>query len=95
MAAKSAPASASLKPELVMRRSVVVSIDHAATGTAFRAKRMASNLTLRALAREMDVSASYVSDLERGKRPWSDKLVFRYDSALLRATSSKTKRGDE
>jgi len=45
--------------------------DHKALGQAMRAKREASGLTLRSLAKRLSFSAAYISDLELGRRNWS------------------------
>ena len=44
--------------------------DHAAIGAAARSRREASGKSLRQVARELGISAPFLSDLERGKRNW-------------------------
>lgn len=58
--------------------------DPRAIGTAMRAKRKATGLSLSEVARRLDVSAAYVSDLELGHRAWGDAITARYCAALKR-----------
>jgi transcriptional regulator with XRE-family HTH domain len=46
-------------------------IDSVATGANVRKARRKVNMSLRELARRMDYSAPYVSDLELGRRNWT------------------------
>lgn len=57
-------------------------MDHAATGNMWRQARLVKGVTLRSIAREMGLSASYISDLELGRRKWSTSLCQRYAVAL-------------
>ena len=50
--------------------------------SALRAKRLKTGATLREVARLMKRSASYLSDLERGKRNWNADLINRFEVAL-------------
>jgi len=50
--------------------------------SALRAKRLKTKASLRSVARLMDITASYLSDLERGKRNWSADMVSRFEVAL-------------
>jgi hypothetical protein len=59
----------------------VEQIDHVATGAAMRQLRKAHNISLREIARRMDFSAPFVSDLERGRRNWNAKLATDYMKA--------------
>lgn len=61
---------------------VVKEIDPHKTGFRARIERQRHGLTLREVARRMDVSAAYVSDIERGNRGWTIKLAIRYLAAL-------------
>ncbi len=56
------------------------------TGPTLRERRTGI-LSLRAMAASMGVAASYLSDLELGRRPWRDALVSRFMDALTRADS--------
>ncbi len=44
--------------------------DWEAIGSLVRKRRMKSDLSLRSMAKWMNISATYLSDLERGLRPW-------------------------
>lgn len=54
---------------LVTRR--VEQIDHVATGRLMREARKSLGISLREMARRMDVSAPFLSDLESGQRNWT------------------------
>ena len=59
-----------------IRRKVVENvIDHAKTGAMFRQEREMHHLTLREFSKRIGVSSSFLSDLERGRRNWSDEMV--------------------
>jgi transcriptional regulator with XRE-family HTH domain len=51
-------------------------------GNEARRRRKAVNVTLREMARRMNLSAAYISDLELGRRGWNDELTKRYIAAL-------------
>jgi len=54
-------------------------------GAELRERRQSAGLTMRELAKGLEVSLSYVSDVERGsRRPWSEDKV-RAAAALVRA----------
>ena len=65
-----------------MKYKTVKVIDHKATGAGWRRKRERHHIRLRGLADEMSVSAPYLSDLERGRRNWSDELEEKYQTCL-------------
>jgi len=67
-----------MKSLIVRKKQVVVSINHTATGKALRAHRIKADVGLRELARRMSIPASYLSDLETGRRNWSESLVERF-----------------
>jgi transcriptional regulator with XRE-family HTH domain len=50
-------------------------INHRAAGKIVRDARKRAGVSLRELARRMDISAPYLSDMELGKRNW-DKVKF-------------------
>ena len=56
--------------------------DHEATGERMRYLRSKRGLSLRSVAEKMKVSAAYLSDLELGKRNWSQERANQYVSAL-------------
>lgn len=58
-------------------------IDHVATGQNITLHRnMTANCSLRYAAHRMGISPSYLSDLEHGKRNWTEALVRRYQEAV-------------
>ena len=56
--------------------------DHEATGRQMREARVAVGLSLREVSRRMKLSASFVSDLERGRRNWNDYMVASFEAAI-------------
>ena len=52
--------------------------DDRAVGTRMRERREAKKITLRAMARRLNLSVAYLSDLELGRRRWSHTNVTRY-----------------
>lgn len=53
----------------------VTVIDHQATGELMRKARVQIGLSLRDMAARMEFSPPYLSDLELGRRNWTDKLI--------------------
>lgn len=51
-------------------------------GSALRARRERSGVSLRALARAMGISAPYLVDLELGRRPVNPTMGRRYRKSL-------------
>ncbi len=56
--------------------------DHRAIGTELRHIRELKGMSLRDVASRMSLTASYISDLELGRRNWSATLISRYKSAV-------------
>jgi transcriptional regulator with XRE-family HTH domain len=56
-------------------------LDHVAAGTTLRKLRKSKHLSVREVARRMDLSAPYVSDLELGRRHWSEDLIENFQKA--------------
>ena len=56
-------------------------LDQAAIGSEMRALRNSARLTGREVSRRLKLSASYLSDLELGRRNWSGDLIERYTEA--------------
>lgn len=56
--------------------------DDVLVGKALRKERTEAGLNLREIARRMELSAPYVSDLELGRRIWRGELITRYRKAL-------------
>lgn len=61
-------------------------IDHFHAGAIVRVRRILRGLSLRKLAKAMDISAMFLSDLERGKRNWNQE---RFDKAIKHTTKPK------
>jgi transcriptional regulator with XRE-family HTH domain len=57
-------------------------INHVATGKQARKVRTSHKISLREIARRMDISAPFLSDLERGRRNWNLTLVESFNMAL-------------
>lgn len=57
-------------------------IDHEKTGAGFRVKRERRRISLRALGKKLNLSAAYISDLERGRANWSASLSERFLKVL-------------
>lgn len=68
--------------KLVTRKISIDQINHEETGRAARNGRKAEGFSLRAVANKMQFSAPYLSDLENGRRQWSQKLLMTYLGAL-------------
>lgn len=51
-------------------------------GREMRRLRRDADLSLREVARRMDKSAAYISDLELGRRAWSKRLIDFYQKAV-------------
>ena len=60
----------------------IVAVDHAGTGAAVRKYRLRQGRSLRSVARELGWSATYLSDLERGKRRWTQALLKKVNEVL-------------
>ena len=57
-------------------------IQHAETGREARLQREKRGVSLRALARKMGISASYLSDLELGRRHWDMRRIRLFEKSL-------------
>ncbi len=66
--------------ELVRERALIV--NHKATGGRARSIRKARRVSLSELAAKLNLSISQLSNLEKGKRSWTDEYVERYNKAL-------------
>lgn len=51
-------------------------------GAAKRKARETAGVTLRSLAKAMTFTAAYISDLELGRREWSNGMSEHYDECL-------------
>ena len=57
--------------------------DNAATGQLMREARKRAGLSLREMARRLGQSASFVSDLELGRRGWDEKRIEQWADVLV------------
>lgn len=58
-----------------------------AIGFAMCKKRVAAGILQKDFADALGMNASYLSDLESGKRRWSQKWIGRYEKALNKFTA--------
>ncbi len=65
-----------------MITKTVTAIDHVATGESARRRRKQSKASLRSVATKMGVSAAYLSDLELGRRNWTDAVEARFNASI-------------
>ncbi len=56
--------------------------DHKAVGAELRHIRKMKGMSLRGAASRMSLTASYISDLELGRRNWNETLISRYEEAM-------------
>lgn len=75
--------------ESLVTRTVLV-VDHVGTGEAIRKRRESVKLSLRKLAAECGWSAPYQSDLELGRRTWSDEKCLKVEYAIKKLSSQKS-----
>lgn len=54
----------------------------ASTGMILREEREKARVALAAVASDMDISAAYLGDLERGNRDWSNRRVEQFRAAI-------------
>lgn len=54
-------------------------INQSTFGGELREKRIAAGISLRAMAERLDISAAYLSDLERGNRKWAPEFLKGYE----------------
>jgi transcriptional regulator with XRE-family HTH domain len=73
-----------MKTDMMPVRQKIPGIDSVKTGEKFRAARESMGLMLQTVADRMDISMTYLSELERGRRNWSDSLVEKFQKALAK-----------
>lgn len=61
---------------------LVREIDHEATGQLMRAGRKRSGISLREMGRRLKCSAQFVSDLELGRRKWTEERIEQWAAIL-------------
>jgi len=64
-----------------IRRKVFV-IDSVATGRAYRTLRRGKDLSLAEVSHRMGIHFTFLGQLERGERTWSEDLCQRFQKAL-------------
>lgn len=57
-------------------------VDQVATGLKARKARKKAHKSLRQVACNLGFSVSFLSDLERGRRNWTEQLLKRFERAL-------------
>lgn len=60
-------------------------IDHVETGAQVRAERERQGLKLQPVADEMGITVQFLSDLERGRRNWTEELLEKAEAAIKKA----------
>jgi len=63
--------------------------DDRALGADRRRYREKFGIDLRTFAKAIGFSAPYVSDLELGRRRWSEQLIYRFEAALEKCIKAK------
>lgn len=63
---------------LQTKQVTMIVVDEERTGELARAKRQSWGLSLRDVAKKLDVSFVYLCDLERGRRAWDAPVGKRY-----------------
>jgi transcriptional regulator with XRE-family HTH domain len=51
-------------------------------GARLRARRKRLRIALKAIAARLQISVGYLSDLEHGRRSWTEERVLHYELAL-------------
>ena len=77
------------EPTIITKQ--VEAIDHAATGAACRKWRVSLGPTASAVAMKIGVSASIISDLELGRKNWSEPKLEEYVAAVKSAAQPQPK----
>jgi transcriptional regulator with XRE-family HTH domain len=69
-----------MKPEIVTMQAILV--DHVATGARMKEARKSAGIPQKDVAKTMVIKASYLSDLERGRRNWTPLLAMKFKDAI-------------
>jgi transcriptional regulator with XRE-family HTH domain len=69
-----------------LHTKLVEVVDDRATGEDARKYRENKGVSLRSVAKQMGISAPYLSDLELGRRNWSQTLLVRFKDAVQALT---------
>lgn len=73
----------------ILKHKTVVVIDQALTGYSARRLREHAKLSLRKVAKEMGISAPFLSDLENGKRNWTRTKAVQFQDAVDRLVKKR------
>lgn len=73
----------------ILKHKTVVVIDQALTGYSARRLREFAQLSLRKVAKEMGISAPFLSDLENGKRNWTRTKAVQFQDAVDRLVKKR------
>lgn len=57
-------------------------IDPRLVGARLKARRIATEMSLREMAKNLGISAAYLSDMELGRRGWSTKWIKEFERNL-------------
>lgn len=64
-------------------------LDQFRTGQQLRTLREKAGISLRDMAKLLDISAPFLSDLELGRRDWSEKRIDQFMEAVRKKSTSK------
>lgn len=70
------------RKDLGLITRIVHEVDNVSTGILMRAARENGGLSLREMARRLNYSAPFISDLELGRRNWTQEMVDKWASVL-------------
>lgn len=62
-------------------------LNQRAIGSLMRSRRKAANLTLKDVARKLKISGPYLSDLEQGKRRWTETRQKQFEKVTEKGGS--------
>ena len=66
----------------IMEFKMVKQPDQLATGENARKFRKEQGLSLKRVADRMGITSAYLSDLERGRRNWNEKIILEFCRAM-------------
>ena len=74
---------------LVFRTRTIIEIDHDHCAAETREERLAVGLSVRECARRAGISAMHLSNLERGKRKWTEETYWKIHDAIMAEWKAK------
>ena len=80
--------------KLIKTKTIRV-VDNIKTGQRARGFRKKCEVSLREVARSMEISAAYLSDLELGRRAWRTSLEHKFIAAIAVVALKKGIKEDE